>query len=108
MKTLRNTLLGLLATLALIALPSIALAQGSGNYSGDDTYDLAAADLPEGTPMRIVNRFSGDDAYDPAAGGLHYYESAYRYVLNFSGDDAYDLDFDWMPDDVTVAQVTSR
>jgi len=68
MKTLRNTLLGLLVTLALIVLPPVVLAQASGNYSGDDDYD-------------------------PAAGGL-FYEPTLSYVANFSGDDAYDLAVD--------------
>ncbi len=114
MKTLRNTLLGLLVTLVLIALPTVIFAQDGGNYSGDDAYDpaagaliasnarfvtnfsgdddaydLAAGGQPAETPVRYVNRFSGDDAYDPAAGGL-YYEPTVRYVANFSGDDAYD------------------
>ena len=114
MKTLHKMALGLLITLAVIALPTVIFAQDGGNYSGDDAYDpaagaliasnarfvmnfsgddaydLAAGGEPAKTPMRYVNCFSGDDAYDPAAGGLYYYEPTVRYLATFSGDDAYD------------------
>jgi len=131
MKTLRNTLLGLLVMLILIALPTAIFAQDGGNYSGDDAYDPAAGALiasyarfvtnfsgddaydlasggqPEDTPVLFVNRFSGDDAYDPAAGGF-YYEPTIRYVSNFSGDDAYDLGFERTTLRMQVAQSSAR
>jgi hypothetical protein len=131
MKTLRNTLHGLLITLVLIAVPFTAFAQDGGNYSGDDVYDLAAGALsapnpqfvmnfsgddtydlaadgqPTETPAHYAKRFSGDDDYDSAAGGL-FYEPTVRYVSNFSGDDAYDPSFDWTPVAVQVAQTSVR
>ena len=131
MKTFRNTLFGLLFTLALIALPAVAFAQGDANYSGDDAYDLAAGALtapnpqpvmsysgddaydlaadgqPAETPARYAKRFSGDDDYDSAAGGL-FYEPTVRYVSNFSGDYAYDPTFGWTPHQVQVTQAPVR
>ena len=106
MKTLRNTLFGLLFTLALIALPAAAFAQGDRTYSGDDVYDLAAGALSAPSPQFVMN-FSGDDAYDLAAGGF-FYEPTVRYVSNFRGDDAYDPIFGWTPHQVQVAQSPSR
>ena len=131
MQTLRNTLFGLLFTLALLSLPSVVFAHGDANYSGDDVYDLAVGALsapnpqfvmnfsgddiydlaadgqPTETPAHYAKRFSGDDDYDSAAGGL-FYEPTVRYVSNFSGDDAYDPTFSGTPVAVQVAQTSVR
>ena len=89
MKILRNSLLGILASLILIALPTLAFAQDGGNYSGDDAYDPAAGGLYFEPSVHYVQNFSGDDDYDPAAGGQPTTAPA-RYVNRFSGDDSYE------------------
>ena len=106
MKTLRNTLLGLLVTLVLIVLPSAVFARGGGNYSGDDRYDPAAYGLSAPTAEFVMN-FSGDDVYDLAAAGQPA-ETSTRHANRFSGDDAYDPTFDTTSSPALVALLTVR
>ena len=70
-----------------------AVSRSSAGFSGDDSYDPAAAlvaPAEEVSAMVSTGNFSGDDAYDPAASLAIEILPEAQSGASYSGDDAYD------------------